>query len=226
MMKRENFPVANIYVPVKRRSDARSGARRRHRRKHAGDGQQTPILVRPDGARFVLVEGLHRLEAAKALGEEHHRRLSRRRAQALAVVRFYARLVPGRAPERQRAARRYFCAVRILAQASATSRLGSLLPGNVAQPPLATKVSCCQESVALSATSFTVDFGRLLEFVDADRRQRCDHRFGGAQLCFVAGPCSQAVHPPQPKPSSTVSKRAGGGALHEPHARFALQNRR
>ncbi len=28
-----------------------------------------PILVRPDGARFVLVEGLHRLEAAKALGE-------------------------------------------------------------------------------------------------------------------------------------------------------------
>jgi ParB-like nuclease domain len=30
---------------------------------------QTPILVRADGARFVLVEGLHRLEAAKALGE-------------------------------------------------------------------------------------------------------------------------------------------------------------
>ena len=33
------------------------------------EGQQTPILVREDGARFVLVEGLHRLEAAKALGE-------------------------------------------------------------------------------------------------------------------------------------------------------------
>ena len=33
------------------------------------DGQKTPILVRPDGARFVLIEGLHRLEAAKALGE-------------------------------------------------------------------------------------------------------------------------------------------------------------
>jgi sulfiredoxin len=32
-------------------------------------GQETPILVRRDGARFVLVEGLHRLEAAKALGE-------------------------------------------------------------------------------------------------------------------------------------------------------------
>ena len=30
----------------------------------------SPILVRADGARFVLVEGLHRLEAAKALGEK------------------------------------------------------------------------------------------------------------------------------------------------------------
>jgi sulfiredoxin len=28
------------------------------------------MLVRADGARFVLVEGLHRLEAAKALGEK------------------------------------------------------------------------------------------------------------------------------------------------------------
>ena len=33
-------------------------------------GLQAPILVRANGARFVLVEGLHRLEAAKALGEE------------------------------------------------------------------------------------------------------------------------------------------------------------
>ena len=33
-------------------------------------GLQAQILVRADGARFVLVEGLHRLEAAKALGEK------------------------------------------------------------------------------------------------------------------------------------------------------------
>jgi sulfiredoxin len=32
-------------------------------------GQMTPIMVRADGARFVLIKGLHRLEAAKALGE-------------------------------------------------------------------------------------------------------------------------------------------------------------
>jgi ParB-like chromosome segregation protein Spo0J len=34
------------------------------------NGQTTPIPLRPDGARFVLIEGLHRLEAAKALGEK------------------------------------------------------------------------------------------------------------------------------------------------------------
>jgi ParB/RepB/Spo0J family partition protein len=32
-------------------------------------GQQTPILVRPDTGRYVLVSGLHRLEACRALGE-------------------------------------------------------------------------------------------------------------------------------------------------------------
>jgi sulfiredoxin len=33
-------------------------------------GQQSPILLRQDGDRFVLVEGLHRLEACKQLGEQ------------------------------------------------------------------------------------------------------------------------------------------------------------
>jgi ParB-like chromosome segregation protein Spo0J len=32
-------------------------------------GQKTPILLRRDGDRFVLVEGLHRLEACRTLGE-------------------------------------------------------------------------------------------------------------------------------------------------------------
>ena len=70
MLKRENFPVAAIYVPVKRRAtldQARVDALAESMLK---DGQQTPILVRADGERFVLVEGLHRLEAAKALGEQ------------------------------------------------------------------------------------------------------------------------------------------------------------
>jgi ParB-like chromosome segregation protein Spo0J len=33
-------------------------------------GLRSPILVRRDGERFVLVEGSHRLEACKQLGEE------------------------------------------------------------------------------------------------------------------------------------------------------------
>ena len=34
------------------------------------EGQKTPIQVRKDGERFVLVEGLHRLEACRLLDEE------------------------------------------------------------------------------------------------------------------------------------------------------------
>ena len=70
MMKRENFQIAQIYVPVKRRTTLVQARVAEIAESMLKDGQQTPILVRPDGARFVLVEGLHRLEAAKALGEK------------------------------------------------------------------------------------------------------------------------------------------------------------
>jgi ParB-like chromosome segregation protein Spo0J len=69
MLKRETFAVANIYVPVKRRATLDPKRVTAIAESMLKDGQQTPILVRPDGERFVLVEGLHRLEAAKALGE-------------------------------------------------------------------------------------------------------------------------------------------------------------
>jgi sulfiredoxin len=70
MLRRENFPVAQIYVPIERRKTldpARVGEIAESMLK---GGQQLPIKVRADGARFVLIEGLHRLEAAKALGEQ------------------------------------------------------------------------------------------------------------------------------------------------------------
>ena len=70
MMKKEKFPIADIYVPVKRRSTLKPETVREIAQNMLGVGQQTPILVRRDGARFVLVEGLHRLEACKALGDE------------------------------------------------------------------------------------------------------------------------------------------------------------
>jgi ParB-like chromosome segregation protein Spo0J len=70
MMRAEKFAIANIYVPVKRRATLDPGRVDAIAQSMLETGQQTPIKVRADGERFVLVEGLHRLEAAKALGEE------------------------------------------------------------------------------------------------------------------------------------------------------------
>jgi sulfiredoxin len=69
-MKRQTFAIADIYVPVKRRATLDQKRVEEIATSMLGKGQQAPILVRADGARFVLVEGLHRLEAAKALGEK------------------------------------------------------------------------------------------------------------------------------------------------------------
>ena len=69
MMKRETFAIADIYVPVKRRGTLVPGTVQAIASSMLAVGQQSPILVRQDGARLVLVEGLHRLEACKALGE-------------------------------------------------------------------------------------------------------------------------------------------------------------
>jgi sulfiredoxin len=69
-MKRETLAIADVYVPVKQRATRDQKRVNEIAASILEKGQQTPILVRADGARFVLVEGLHRLEAAKALGEK------------------------------------------------------------------------------------------------------------------------------------------------------------
>jgi sulfiredoxin len=69
MLKRETFAIAEIYVPIKRRTTLEQRRVDEIAASMLDEGQRTPILLRADGARFVLVEGLHRLEAAKALGE-------------------------------------------------------------------------------------------------------------------------------------------------------------
>jgi sulfiredoxin len=69
MMKREQFEIARIYVPVKRRATLEQAKVDALAASILAEGLQQPILVRPDGDRFVLVEGLHRLEAARSLGE-------------------------------------------------------------------------------------------------------------------------------------------------------------
>jgi sulfiredoxin len=61
--------ISDVYVPTNRRSGVdpeRVNALATDILEH---GLNTPVLVRRDAARFVLVEGLHRLEACKALGE-------------------------------------------------------------------------------------------------------------------------------------------------------------
>ncbi len=63
--------IDQIYVPAKRRGTLDAAKVDTLAESILEDGQQTPIHVRPDPdkSRYVLVEGLHRLEALKALGE-------------------------------------------------------------------------------------------------------------------------------------------------------------
>ena len=70
MLKSERFQIAQIHIPAKHRGRVNPDAVREIAESILEIGQQTPIQVRADGDRFVLVEGLHRLEACKALGEE------------------------------------------------------------------------------------------------------------------------------------------------------------
>jgi len=67
--KPESFPIDKIHVPVKRKKELKPELVQEIAESIMEIGQQTPILVRTDGVQFVLVEGLHRLEACKALGE-------------------------------------------------------------------------------------------------------------------------------------------------------------
>jgi sulfiredoxin len=69
VLKRQILVIQDVYVPVKRRQTLDPQKVEAIAESIMDKGQDAPILVRPDGNRFVLVEGLHRLEACKALGE-------------------------------------------------------------------------------------------------------------------------------------------------------------
>jgi len=68
-MDNQTFQIADIRVPVKRMRTLDRVRVDEIAQSILEEGQKTPIRVRADGERFVLVEGLHRLEACKALGE-------------------------------------------------------------------------------------------------------------------------------------------------------------
>ena len=69
MLRVQKVPVDDIYVPTARRKTLHPETVRLLAEDMLENGLKIPILVRHDGKRHILVEGLHRLEAAKWLGE-------------------------------------------------------------------------------------------------------------------------------------------------------------
>ena len=58
--------VDDVYIPVKRKKKFKSDKAV----SMIDEGQKTPIQVREDNGRLVLVEGLHRLESCRAVDED------------------------------------------------------------------------------------------------------------------------------------------------------------
>ena len=69
-MDNQTFRIEDIYVPAKRRQTLDLETVNTIAESILEEGQRMPILVRRDGERLVLVEGLQRLEACRTLGEE------------------------------------------------------------------------------------------------------------------------------------------------------------
>lgn len=68
-MKLQKIKLDEIYVPTALRVPIDAAKVQALAESIVENGQQSPILVRADKDRYVLVEGLHRIEACKALGE-------------------------------------------------------------------------------------------------------------------------------------------------------------
>ncbi len=69
LLKIVSVAIDEVYVPHKLRKPIDAAKLEAIAESIAEIGQQTPILVRRDKERYVLVSGLHRLEACRALGE-------------------------------------------------------------------------------------------------------------------------------------------------------------
>ncbi len=70
MLEKESLPIAAVRVPVKRMKTLEPDRVQTLAEDILENGQQVPIRVRNAKKGYVLIEGLHRLEAMKALGEE------------------------------------------------------------------------------------------------------------------------------------------------------------
>lgn len=70
MLIKETFPIVMIRVPVKRAKTLEAAKVQEIAESIIEQGQTTPIRLRKSKDGYVLIEGLHRLEALRALGEE------------------------------------------------------------------------------------------------------------------------------------------------------------
>lgn len=69
MFEKLSISIESVRVPVKRSKTLDANKLQLIAEDIFEKGQTTPIQVRTDGAAYVLIEGLHRLEALRALGE-------------------------------------------------------------------------------------------------------------------------------------------------------------
>ncbi len=69
MLEKISFPIDEIYVPAKRAKTLDPAKVEALAEDMLENGQKVPIRVRAGKGRYVLLEGLHRLEALRALGE-------------------------------------------------------------------------------------------------------------------------------------------------------------
>lgn len=68
-MESIQIPIDEIYVPAKRKHTLKQETVDALAESIMEEGLKMPISVRKGNGRYVLQEGLHRLEACRALGE-------------------------------------------------------------------------------------------------------------------------------------------------------------
>lgn len=66
----ETFPITEVRVPAKRKKSLDAEKVQKIAEDILENGQITPIRLRAGKTGFVLIEGYHRLEALRALGED------------------------------------------------------------------------------------------------------------------------------------------------------------
>jgi ParB-like chromosome segregation protein Spo0J len=69
MLQIHQVKLDGIYIPTERRKTLDPAKAQQLAEDILENGMKTPIQVRFDGKRLVLIEGLHRLEASRLLGE-------------------------------------------------------------------------------------------------------------------------------------------------------------